>query len=41
MLCEVRVVFAVVVLDTVGAVGAVCSHNNVIFLKSGVELKGS
>ena len=32
MLCEVRVEFAVVVLDTTGAVAVVRSHDDVIFL---------
>lgn len=37
MLCEVGVVFAVIVLDTIGAVGTVTSHDDVIFLWCGNE----
>jgi hypothetical protein len=37
MFCKVGVVFAVVVLDTVGAVGAVRSHDDVSYYGVGVQ----
>jgi len=32
MLCEVGVEFAVIVLDTIGAVGTVRSHDDIVFI---------
>jgi hypothetical protein len=40
MLCEVGVVFALVVLDTTGAIGAVSSHGDINCLWQGSEDTG-
>jgi hypothetical protein len=37
VLCKVGVEFAVIVLDTIGAVGTVGSHSDIAFLRRGNE----